>query len=151
MLVSSSIQNNYFIAAALPFLPRQYVTITKYRRLLKTKQNDPQLSRAPYHLQRTSSALNSILPDTLAFLTTGLTLKEARRTISITLVQDISATYANSLDGYATALETNSVARSQFISAWGIEGWREEVFYAAWEAEVVRAGLLARWMVIVHM
>lgn len=149
---SVGLQNDYFVAAAVPFLPRRHVSSSQHKLLNKIMIQDKPPLPAPYHLNRTAMSLELTLPLVLATLTASTsTPKNASRTLDISLVRNVSAAYAKSLCVYSATLEEEKTVRQAFISTWGEDGWREERFLATWEAAATREGLLARWMVVVQM
>ena len=123
------IYNDAFIIAALPF-SRMYSKDT---------------TRPTQGRRRTSSPLFTRLADVLSLLTSG---PHALRILSMS---NASLSHANALDAHAMALEYDSGARCRCIRAVGVEGWREERLYARWEAALLRAGMLTRWVVLVEV
>ena len=63
---------------------------------------------------------------------------------------NVSDEYADHLDEQAERLVTSEATRTKFQETWGMEGWREERLVATWEAALVRAEVLTRWVVVVE-
>jgi hypothetical protein len=128
------------VFAALPFLPREHATPAEYKRLVHFRPHGAAPIAPPYHLDRSSSVLERTLLDVLGAL-------QGARVVS---TRDVSEEHAVALEAYASALETDVVRRTEFVEAWGEKGLLEEAFYARWEAALLRAGLLARYVVVVN-
>jgi hypothetical protein len=128
------------VLAALPFLPRQHATPSEYKRLVHFRPHGAAPIALPYHLDRSSSVLERTLLDVLGAL----------RGARVASTRDVSEEHAEALEAYASALETNVVRRTEFVEVWGEKGLLEEAFYARWEAALLRAGLLARYVIVVN-
>jgi hypothetical protein len=137
-------QDFRLVLAAIPFVRRTHINIRKIRHRAKTTASGPIESSVPepFHLNRTWNAMHLTLPYLLAEFTRSS--PETVRPMTIVTVQNISHTYASSLDTYATTLENTKSTQADFIACWDEEGWREEQFFARWEAALVREGFLAR-------
>jgi hypothetical protein len=132
------------VLTALPFMPRPHITFSDLHRLRHFHTpNQPPLF-VPFHLERTSDIINRSLCPTLE----GILL--ACSSSKINLVRDISVQQATHIDRYIRSLTTDAVKHFEFVHAWGELGLREEVFFATWEAALLRAGLLLRYEVVVQ-
>ncbi|KAL5489929.1 hypothetical protein ACEPAI_4761 [Sanghuangporus weigelae] len=132
-----SIFDDAFVFAALPFsrVFSKYLSIESDG---KVKQRE----RLPG--VRCSTPLFTRLPEILSLLTSG---RNALRVLSLS---NGSASYASALEAHASALEYDEAARRKCIKDVGIQGWREERMYARWEAALLTAGLLTRWVVLLE-
>jgi hypothetical protein len=65
-------------------------------------------------------------------------------------VHNVSLVSARILDSVVHDLETDQQARKSFVAEWGADCWREHRLLSAWESGLLKAGLLMRWLVIVH-
>jgi len=77
-------------------------------------------------------------------------LKSGSSPLTVDSVQNVSEAHATSLNTYVQNLDDDSLFRKTFVDQWGMNAWREEKFYMAWESAVLSAKLLERWSVIVH-
>ncbi|KAI0822760.1 hypothetical protein BC628DRAFT_1412047 [Trametes gibbosa] len=122
------------ILTALPFLPRAYL---HGRRFKTAGAGGPSESR-------TTTPLFVTLPRVLALLNSG------RAPLSVVLVRNVSAEYAEFLRRSAHALDDDWEIRDAFVRDWGEGAWREERICTMWEAALVDAGLLAGWAIVVR-
>ncbi|OCB86718.1 hypothetical protein A7U60_g6177 [Sanghuangporus baumii] len=132
-----SIFDDAFIFAALPFSR----VFSKYL----SSESDSKLKQ-PGRLPglRCSTPLFTRLPEILSLLTSG------PNALHVLSLSNGSASYASALEAHASALEYDEAARRECIKDVGIQGWREERMYARWEAALLTAGLLARWVVLLE-
>ncbi|KAF9019377.1 hypothetical protein BDZ89DRAFT_1043934 [Hymenopellis radicata] len=66
----------------------------------------------------------------------------------IKTVENVSVQYATLLATTEQKLVEERATRSQFICTFGLEKWREHRFLLAWEAALLHAGLISRWIVV---
>ncbi|KAH8099532.1 hypothetical protein BXZ70DRAFT_1008939 [Cristinia sonorae] len=127
--------------AALPFLPRKYL-----------KPHDAQSTKAESrtHLNYPRSALRTTIPLKTTLDNVVYLLTSGEVPLTIKSVENVSDAYTAHLDEHADHLLTNVASRTKFQQNWGTEGWREERFVAQWEAALIRAEVLARWVVVVE-
>ncbi|KAF8163503.1 hypothetical protein B0H34DRAFT_837142 [Crassisporium funariophilum] len=112
-----------FVLCAIPFLPTTY----------RTSKTNTQVSH-------TTTPLFVSLNSVIASLSSGpWTIKS---------IQNISNLHALALDKLGQDLLYDKAARSAFIEGANVAAWREKIFRLAWEAALLRAGLLMRWRVI---
>lgn len=130
---SVSCFSSSFVFAAVPFLPRKYIT----KRRLSSDHKRPHPTAC-----RTVAPLMTSLDYIMKTLTSG------PAPLVIESVQNVSDEYAAYLRQYVQDLTDNPSVRARFIARWDIEGWREERFLATWEESLCRAGLLSRWVVL---
>ncbi|KAI0362515.1 hypothetical protein OH77DRAFT_1584913 [Trametes cingulata] len=121
------------IITALPFFPRAYLRACA-RPTSSANAND----------ERTTAPLLATLPHVLSMLTSG------PRPLSVSLVRNVSAEYAEFLRRSVRDLEDDWEIRDAFVREWGVRGWREERVCTAWEAALVDVGWLAGWAVVVR-
>ena len=72
-------------------------------------------------------------------------LSSPRKTILA--VTNISAIYASDLLELRERLHFDASTRSSYVARYGVECWRERRLMLAWEAALLRAGMLERWSV----
>ena len=68
--------------------------------------------------------------------------------VGIRSIVDISRWHAQSLLQLEERLSNDRHLRMTCVQEEGITGWRVEKFMLAWEAGLLRAGLLTRWRVV---
>lgn len=124
-----------FIFSAIPFLPRKY---------LKPDTQTPLRTT-----QRTSTPLFTSLPRIIELLTSTSHAGSSTQ-IRIESIQNVSQHTASFLQTLSTSLEDDSEVRTKFIDRWSIEGWREHRFLMDWEAGLLSAGLLTKWVIVVR-
>ena len=95
-------------------------------------------------LSRSSSPLRARLHHILALLTSG------NNGLNILVTQNASMEYARELNEYAERLEYDPEERTVFIEAFGVKAWRMERLYARWEAALLTANLLSRWIILIE-
>lgn len=134
---SRSCWSDDFAYAALPFLGRRLVTKTSAARL-----GVPDSARCP-SLDVKPTPLLTSLQYILKLLTSGTSR------LSVDSVQNVSEEYASYLDRYVQDLTDMPKARGRLVAQWGLDGWREERLFVAWEAALFRAGVMSRWVVLV--
>ncbi|KAH9952075.1 hypothetical protein B0H21DRAFT_12441 [Amylocystis lapponica] len=140
---SVSFMSTSFVFAALPFLPRRHVRNNAPSDAFQARlSSSPSTSHVP--AARMTAPLFNSLSTVLGLLTTGPT------PLTVHSVKNISEERATSLNAYVHQLEDDTVLRAEFASRWGMEGWREEKFYAAWEAALLASVLLEEWLVVVQ-
>jgi hypothetical protein len=71
-------------------------------------------------------------------------------TLAISSVQNISENYAIALDTIATTLQDHRKVRDSFVRKWGMQGWREQMFWTVWEAALFKLGFLQRWVIVIR-
>ncbi|KAF9014004.1 hypothetical protein BDQ17DRAFT_1341896 [Cyathus striatus] len=109
-----------FLAAAIPFLPRNAST-----RL---------------HV-RTCSALLTPVQRHVHLLSSSFTIQN---------MSNVSLKHATRLQLIARDLADDYMKRTEFIEKWGIKSWREQRTMLSWEAGLLKAGILTRWQVVVQ-
>ena len=112
-----------FILCAIPFLLHTY----------------SESKEAPKH-SRTTGALLTRFHTFVALLSS--------ESSSITSIVDISRWHAHSLLQLEERLSNDRHLRMTCVQDEGIAKWREKKFMLAWEAGLLRAGLLTRWRVV---
>lgn len=100
--------------------------------------------RSKAHARRSFAPLHTKLHQVLALLASG------KNSLNILVTQNSSTEYAKELNEYAERLEYDPEERTAFIKTSGLQAWREERLYARWEAGLLNAGLLTRWIVLVE-
>ncbi|TDL24989.1 hypothetical protein BD410DRAFT_837871 [Rickenella mellea] len=78
----------------------------------------------------------------LSLFTSGLHM------LHIDHIKNVSVERSVYLEQYAECLEEDPEMRSAFVVWAGINGWREEMLHAYWEAALFRAKVLTRWVVV---
>ncbi|TRM55346.1 hypothetical protein BD626DRAFT_418399 [Schizophyllum amplum] len=68
-------------------------------------------------------------------------------TKTVHAVTNISAAHASTLLAQRDRLHSDTSLRTSYIARYGIECWRERRLIMAWEAALLRAGMLERWSV----
>ncbi|CCM00000.1 uncharacterized protein FIBRA_02025 [Fibroporia radiculosa] len=129
---SVSLTSRAFIVAALPFFPRRHA------------RHNTHLVDSSTDVVHAPMPLSPSLPHVLQFLTSG------PAPFTICSVDNVSENRVASLSRYVQDLETNAGVRNICVQQWGMDGWREERFFAHWEAAALTAGLLERWTVTVR-
>ena len=66
----------------------------------------------------------------------------------IKTVENVSHQYAALLTTMVQELEEEPHWRGRFIDQFGMEVWREQRFLLAWEAALLEAGLISRWIAV---
>jgi len=117
-----------FILCALPFLPRKH---------LATDQNQETALR-------TSTPLLTSLHRVIELLTS------TPSKLTIESILNVSASCVTGLNALEGELQDDRGIRTAFIDKWGVEGWREHRLMMAWEAGLLSAGYLTRWIVVVR-
>lgn len=100
--------------------------------------------RSKAQARRSFAPLHTKLHQVLALLASG------KNSLNILVTQNSSTEYAKELNEYAERLEYDPEERTAFIKTSGVQAWREERLYARWEAGLLNAGLLTRWIVLVE-
>ncbi|KAL5529597.1 hypothetical protein ACEPAG_5582 [Sanghuangporus baumii] len=132
-----SIFDDAFVFAALPF--------SRVNSKYLSSESDGKIKQPGCLLDvRYSTPLFTRLPEILSLLTSG---PNALRVLSLS---NGSASYASALEAHANALEHDEATGHKCIKDVGVQGWREERMYARWEAALLMAGLLTRWVVLLE-
>lgn len=105
--------------------------------LLYTRKPQPKAQA-----RRSFAPLHAKLHQVLALLASG------KDSLNILVTQNSSTEYAQELNEYAERLEYDPEERTAFIKTFGVQAWREERLYARWEAGLLNAGLLTKWIVL---
>lgn len=100
--------------------------------------------RSKAQARRSFAPLHTKLHQVLALFASG------KNSLNILVTQNSSTEYAKELNEYAERLEYDPEERTAFIKTSGVQAWREERLYARWEASLLNAGLLTRWIVLVE-
>lgn len=142
---SVSFLSTSFVLCALPFLPRRHARMGSLPEPSSDFSSSTTSFSCFYALRnRTTSPLLSSLSHFLELVTSG------PAAVVVQSVQNASEEYADFLDTYVRNLEDDPHVREDFVRKWGIEGWREERFFASWEAALFSAKLLEHWVVVAH-
>jgi hypothetical protein len=123
---SVKILDKSFILSILPFLPRRYVD-----------------------QGRMSTMLFIPLHQVIELLTTTNDTS-GHATLAISSVQNVSENYAIALDTIAITLQDHRKVRDSFVRKWGMQGWREQMFWMVWEAALFKLGFLQRWVIVIR-
>ncbi|KAI5900416.1 uncharacterized protein SCHCODRAFT_01117694 [Schizophyllum commune H4-8] len=133
-----------WILAALPFCPHRH----KAACIRTEPQTTPLFAtlHGTLDLLARADALaapdESAAPDTLA---SPDGLDQPRKTILA--VHNISVNYAADLLELRERLHSDATMRSSYVARYGVDCWRERRVMLAWEAALLRAGMLVRWSV----
>ncbi|KAI0929217.1 hypothetical protein AcW1_006217 [Taiwanofungus camphoratus] len=142
---SVSFLSTSFVLCALPFLPRRHARMGSLPEPSSDFSSSTTSFSCFYALRnRTTSPLLGSLSHFLELVTSG------PAAVVVQSVQNASEEYADFLDTYVRNLEDDPHVREDFVRKWGIEGWREERFFASWEAALFSAKLLEHWVVVAH-
>lgn len=120
------------IFASIPFLPRKNI-----KQVGTSTDLLPSSRRSLVPLLAT---LNEVL-DLLTSLPSPLVIAS---------VQNFSDGHAQSVEDYVEDLTYVPSVRKQFVSEWGMDGWREERLLGSWEAALFKVGILTRWLILVR-
>ncbi|KAL1720138.1 hypothetical protein EV715DRAFT_197997 [Schizophyllum commune] len=127
-----------WILAALPFVAHRHKTACM--------RTDPQTAPLFATLHETLELLAGVdgmgAPDILEGLEG---LSSPRKTVLA--VTNISANCASDLLELRERLHSDASMRSSYVARYGVECWRERRLMLAWEAALLRAGMLERWSV----
>ncbi len=120
-----SLFSTQFIFCALAFLPHKHM----------------------HQPQRTSLPLLNSLTRVVELSSTSCSTTAS---FSIESLENVSEKYAVALISAATELAEAREVRELYVRRFGLQGWKAQKFWMEWEAAVVRAGLLERWVLTVH-
>ena len=127
-----------WILAALPFVAHRH----KSGCMRTEPQTTPLFATLPGTLELLARVDALGAPDILEGLEG---LSSPRKTILA--VTNISANYASDLLELRERLHSDASMRSSYVARYGVECWRERRLMLAWEAALLRAGMLERWSV----
>ncbi|KAL1676080.1 hypothetical protein EV122DRAFT_217083 [Schizophyllum commune] len=127
-----------WILAALPFVAHRH----KSDCMRTEPQATPLFATLPGTLELLARVDALGAPDILKGLEG---LSSPRKTILA--VTNISDNYASDLLELRERLHSDASTRSSYVARYGVECWRERRLMLAWEAALLRAGMLERWSV----
>ncbi|KAL1687091.1 hypothetical protein GGG16DRAFT_117298 [Schizophyllum commune] len=127
-----------WILAALPFVAHRH----KSDCMRTESQATPLFATLPGTLELLARVDALGAPDILKGLEG---LSSPRKTILA--VTNISVNYASDLLELRERLHSDASTRSSYVARYGVECWRERRLMLAWEAALLRAGMLERWSV----
>jgi hypothetical protein len=119
-----------FILSALPLFPRKYFPSGN---LLPQRKSTSLLTSLQHMIKLINTSPNSGSPS-----------------VTIESVHNVSGEYGKLLQETAAALEDSRCVREPFVLKWGVEAWREHRFWIAWEAGLLGAGFMQRWVIVVR-
>lgn len=115
-----------FALCAVPFMPRMH-------------------ARTDAASQRTTTPLLTSLHRVVELLAAAGPVP-----VTIESVTNATATQITALWALHSRLLADRGLRSALIDKWGEEGWREHRLMVAWEAGLLAAGYISRWIVVVR-
>ncbi|KAJ7583062.1 hypothetical protein C8J56DRAFT_1168043 [Mycena floridula] len=118
--ITPSLQNTCFVLSIMPFLP-----------------NSHGASRSPSPFQLT---LHGILD----------LLSTNHSEVSIAAIHNVTATYADLLHTAHDGILQDRETRTRIIEQNGVSAWREQRFMLVWEAALMTAGYLNRWVIVLN-
>jgi hypothetical protein len=129
-----------FVLSALALLPR--------RTRQQNTNTHARSKRSARPRQRTPVSLLTSLHRVVELLTANPAA--ARPPLTVVGVRNVSGEYALALGAAAAEMVDARRVREALVGRLELRGWREERFWLEWEAAVVEAGFLERWIVVVR-
>jgi hypothetical protein len=97
-----------------------------------------------FYAARTTSPLKISLLDVVS------RIQSRHPKLNILSIENVSLHFSAKLRTLRQVLEEDRAQREWFIDVYGLEGWREKRFLLGWEAALLDANMLVRWIVAIQ-